>query len=80
MFNKRRALAQVVRARRKALGLTQQELADRARCDLQTINRIENAARSTRLERAYGVAEGLGMSLPALFRTMEEHPCWPTGG
>jgi transcriptional regulator with XRE-family HTH domain len=80
LFHKRLALAQVVRARRKALGLTQQQLAERSGCNLQTISRIENAARSTHLDRAYRVAEGLGMSLSALFIAMEERPCWPTTG
>jgi transcriptional regulator with XRE-family HTH domain len=79
MLDRRRALAEVVRARRKALGLSRQELADRARCDLQTINRVESAVRSTRLDRAYNIAEGLDLTLPALFQAMEEHPVWPAG-
>jgi DNA-binding XRE family transcriptional regulator len=80
MLNRRRALAQVVRARRKALGLSRQELADRAGCGLQTINRVESAVRSTSLDRAYHIAQGLDMTLPALFNAMEEHPVWPAGG
>jgi transcriptional regulator with XRE-family HTH domain len=49
--------------RRLALGLNQQELADRVGCDRQTINRLENARYSPSLDRWFQVADALGVPL-----------------
>jgi len=57
----------VVRAKRKSLGLSQEKLAERAGCDRQSINRVENAAYSPSLDRVFKLADALGMSLSDLF-------------
>jgi transcriptional regulator with XRE-family HTH domain len=57
----------VVRAKRKSLGLSQEKLAEKAGCDRQSINRVENAAYSPSLDRVFKLADALGMSLSDLF-------------
>jgi putative transcriptional regulator len=57
----------VVRAKRKSLGLSQEKLAERAGCDRQSINRVENAAYSPSLDRVFKLADALGLSLSDLF-------------
>jgi transcriptional regulator with XRE-family HTH domain len=64
---RRQALGRVVRRHRRQLGLSQGELADRARCDRQSINRVENAAYSPSLDRLFLLADALNVSLGALF-------------
>jgi len=62
----------VVRARRKALGLSQEKLAERAGCDRQSINRVENAAYSPSLDRVFLLANALGVGLADLFADLEK--------
>ncbi len=69
---RRLAFGQVVRARRKALGLSQEKLAERAGCDRQSINRVENAAYSPSLDRVFLLANALGVSLAELFADLEK--------
>lgn len=57
----------MVRAKRKSLGLSQEKLAERAGCDRQSINRVENAAYSPSLDRVFKLADALGTSLSDLF-------------
>jgi putative transcriptional regulator len=57
----------VVRAKRKSLGLSQEKLAEKAGCDRQSINRVENAAYSPSLDRVFKLADALGLSLSDLF-------------
>ena len=57
----------MVRAKRKSLGLSQEKLAERAGCDRQSINRVENAAYSPSLDRVFKLSDALGMSLSDLF-------------
>lgn len=57
----------MVRAKRKSLGLSQEKLAEKAGCDRQSINRVENAAYSPSLDRVFKLADALGMSLSDLF-------------
>ena len=64
---RRLAFGAVVRAKRKALGLSQEKLAERAGCDRQSINRVENAAYSPSLDRVFKLADALGISLSDLF-------------
>jgi putative transcriptional regulator len=63
----RRAFGHVIRVRRKALGLSQERLADRAGCDRQSINRVENAAYSPSLDRVFPLATALGIDVGQLF-------------
>lgn len=59
---------QAVRRHRKALGLSQEALAELAGCDRQSVNRIENAAYSPSLDRAWRLADALGVPLEYLIR------------
>jgi transcriptional regulator with XRE-family HTH domain len=56
-----------VRARREALGLSQEKLAELARCDRQSISRVENAAYSPALDRIILLAEALRVPVADLF-------------
>jgi DNA-binding XRE family transcriptional regulator len=69
---RRLTFGQVVRVRRKALGLSQEKLAERAGCDRQSINRVENAAYSPSLDRVFRLADALGVSLSELFSDFDE--------
>jgi transcriptional regulator with XRE-family HTH domain len=64
---RRLSFGSVVRAKRKSLGLSQEKLAEKAGCDRQSINRVENAAYSPSLDRVFKLADALGMSLSDLF-------------
>jgi putative transcriptional regulator len=68
--------------RRLALGLNQQELADRVGCDRQTINRLENARYSPSLDRWFQVADALGVPLATLLAaaTNRRRPRTPRSG
>lgn len=57
----------MIRAKRKSLGLSQEKLAEKAGCDRQSINRVENAAYSPSLDRVFKLADALGLSLSDLF-------------
>ncbi len=69
---RRLAFGKAVRTRRKALGLSQERLAERAGCDRQSINRVENAAYSPSLDRVFRLADALGVSLSDLFTDLDE--------
>jgi putative transcriptional regulator len=69
---RRLSFAAVVRARRKSLGLSQEKLAEKAGCDRQSINRIENAAYSPSLDRIFKLADALELSLLDLFRDFDD--------
>lgn len=57
------ALAAVVRARRKALHLSQERLAELAGCDRQSVNRVEKAAYSPSWYRIVRLVQALGADL-----------------
>lgn len=63
---RRLSFGQAVRARRKSLGLSQEKLAERAGCDRQSINRVENAQYSPSLDRVFRLADALGTDLAEL--------------
>lgn len=69
---RRLSFAAVVRARRKSLGLSQEKLAEKAGCDRQSINRVENAAYSPSLDRIFKLADALEVNLPDLFHDFED--------
>ena len=56
-----------IHARRKALGLSQQELAKRCGVSRQTINAIENNKYDPTLALAFALARELGTTVDALF-------------
>lgn len=61
----------VVRARRMSLGMSQEELAAKARWSRQSIVRIETAAHSPNLDRVFVLADALDMSLTELFTDVD---------
>jgi transcriptional regulator with XRE-family HTH domain len=68
---RRLSFGAVVRARRKALGLSQEKLAEKAGCDRQSINRVENAAYSPSLDRVFKLCDALGVGLAGLFEEFD---------
>ena len=56
-----------IHERRKALGLSQQELANRCGVSRQTINAIENNKYDPTLALAFALARELGVTVDALF-------------
>jgi len=75
---RRLAFGHAVRIRRKALGLSQEKLAERAGCDRQSINRVENAAYSPSLDRVFLLADALGVGLAELLGDVDE--AYPPAG
>jgi y4mF family transcriptional regulator len=57
------ALAEAVRAQRKALGLTQVQLADLAGCGPVLVYAIENAKTTVRLDKLVDVLSVLGLQV-----------------
>ena len=56
-----------VRTHRKAHGLTQEQLAERAGCDRLSVSRVECAVYSPSLLRVLRLADALGVAPAALF-------------
>ncbi len=65
------ALGRKIRARRKKLRLSQEELAHRAGVHMTYLSAIERGARNPALENLYAIASALGMTLAELFRFRE---------
>lgn len=62
------ALAVAVRIRRHALGLTQEQLAERARLDRTYISGLERGVRNPTIRTATRIAEALETTLADLLR------------
>ena len=58
----------IIRARRKALGLSQEELARRCGVSRQTVNAIENNKYDPTLSLAFRLAQSLQTTVDDLFR------------
>ena len=58
----------VIRERRKELGLSQEELANHCGVTRQTVNAIENNKYDPTLALAFALARELGLSVDELFR------------
>ncbi len=58
----------VIRERRKELGLSQEELAKRCGVTRQTVNAIENNKYDPTLALAFALARVLGLTVDELFR------------
>ncbi len=56
-----------IRSRRKALGLSQEELARQCGVSRQTVNAIENNKYDPTLSLAFRLAQVLGLTVDALF-------------
>ena len=57
-----------IKARRKALGLSQEELAKRCGVSRQTVNAIENNKYDPTLALAFRLAQALRLTVDALFQ------------
>ena len=56
-------LSQALRARRKALGLTQQELGQRAGLAAKHVSRIENGTHEPKVSTLFALVSALGLEL-----------------
>jgi len=62
-------IAEVVILRRKALGVTQREVAEMAGCDPAFVGDLENGKSSVRLDKVRAVLDVLGLELTVRVRT-----------
>jgi transcriptional regulator with XRE-family HTH domain len=68
VLTRRRAIGLQIRAARRAVGLTQQQLSERINRDVKSISRWENAHRPPDLNDLLLIADGLGVPLADLVR------------
>lgn len=61
-----------VRRFRHSLGLSQEQLAERAGMDRKTVNRIEQGVHSVRLDNVWLIAEALDVDIRDLFEDPEQ--------
>ncbi|MGN6215945.1 MAG: helix-turn-helix domain-containing protein [Solirubrobacterales bacterium] len=66
------ALGLVIAAIRKEKGLTQEELAERAKVDVDDIDATESGHRNPTWGTVRKISYGLGLALPELIRRVEE--------
>ena len=67
-------LGRRIRALRKAKGLTQEELGDRADINYKFLGEIERGQQNPSFRVMAKIASGLGLELPQLFRFEQEIP------
>ena len=60
-----------IRKRRKELGLSQEQLAEKVGVSYQQIQRYENGGSMLNVENVQRIAKGLNMALTALFETTQ---------
>ena len=72
-------LGETIRARRKKLGLSQEELAHRAGVHPTYLSAIERGERNPALENLCAIAKALGVPLAELFRLRGEKLSRPSG-
>lgn len=65
--NARERLARNVRAHRRAQGLTQKQLGQRAHCDRRYVSAIERQTRNAELDNIEELAVALGIDIHDLF-------------
>jgi len=66
------ALGEKVRAKRKKMGLSQEELAHRAGVHVTYLSAIERGERNPALENLYAIANALDLPLAELFQFREK--------
>ncbi len=66
------AFGEKVRAQRKKMRLSQEELAHRASVHMTYLSAIERGERNPALENLYAIANALGVPLAELFRSREK--------
>ncbi len=60
---RRRWFADAVRARRRALHLSQEQVAQRSGLDRKTVNRVEQAVQNLSMDRMWRLAEALDLDV-----------------
>jgi len=72
---RRKALGHAIRLRRQSLGLSQEELADRAGIERKSVSRVETGAYSPSVDRLWSLSDALAVSPEALLSPAfpEEH-------
>jgi transcriptional regulator with XRE-family HTH domain len=63
---RRRAFGNAIRARRQELGLSQEQLADRAGIERKSVSRVETGAYSPSVDRLWNICDALGVLPRAL--------------
>lgn len=63
ILQRRYDFGEAVARRRKAVGLTQDRLAEIVGCDRKSINRLENGSNAVTLDRLWPVADALNISI-----------------
>jgi transcriptional regulator with XRE-family HTH domain len=66
-----KALGTVIRERRKALGLTLAQMAQRTNVSLGYLSQIELGKNSASIETLYRISLGLGVKIADLFQTVQ---------
>ncbi len=74
-----KVFAKVVRERRKALGLTQEEVAHRAGVSMRYISLIEGCKHYPSLQTIHGLSGSLDMSMSQLLAMVEAHDDYVNG-
>ena len=67
----RESLGTAIRERRKALGLTLAQMAQRTGVSLGYLSQIELGKNSASIETLYRISLGLGMKIAELFQTVQ---------
>ena len=67
----RESLGSVIRERRKALGLTLAQMAQRTGVSLGYLSQIELGKNSASIETPYRISLGLGMKMAELFQSVQ---------
>jgi transcriptional regulator with XRE-family HTH domain len=67
----RESLGSVIRERRKALGLTLAQMAQRTGVSLGYLSQIELGKNSASIETLYRISLGLGMKMAELFQSVQ---------
>ncbi|WP_456598816.1 helix-turn-helix domain-containing protein [Blastococcus sp. SYSU DS0616] len=63
---RRKALGQAIRTRRQSLGLSQEQLADRAGIERKSVSRVETGAYSPSVDSLWSISDALEVPLHAL--------------
>lgn len=58
---RRKALGQAIRLRRQSLGMSQEQLADRAGIERKSVSRVETGAYSPSVDRLWSIGDALDM-------------------
>jgi DNA-binding NtrC family response regulator len=70
----RESLGAAIRERRKALGMTLAQMAQRTGVSLGYLSQIELGKNSASIETLYRITLGLGMKMSELFQTVQQNP------